>query len=363
MKRILFLFVSFVFFATLISSAAMAEEQRLWARENLWNPNEIDWVDTSKCKKDPPYTFGFSNAGLTNPWTVLMQRQAEWEASKHPELIKKMIVTDAQGKADKQINDVEDLYAKGIDILLTRAVTESGLDPIITRLYKQGLPVITISKGIKSDNYSCFVAPSNIAYGRIQGVWLAQMLNGKGNILILAGWAGAGSVVDRYKGHKEALSQYPGIKVLDRQYTQYSTSKGKEIMQAMIQSYGDKIDGVLCDSGMQAAGAVEAMHEAGMKVPITGDPLNAFLCRVQKWGFPAVSVGYPVSMGSDAVKLGLNILQGIPVPFNFNPPRLILTTHDTADVRTDVPWSSVANPKLGDSWYLPYTLPEEWLPK
>ena len=101
MKRIVLLFITVLFFASLLGNAAMAEEQRLWARENLWNPNEIQWVDTANYKKSPPWVFGFSNAGLTNPWTVLMQRQAEWKASEYPKLIKKMYITDAQGKADK----------------------------------------------------------------------------------------------------------------------------------------------------------------------------------------------------------------------------------------------------------------------
>jgi ribose transport system substrate-binding protein len=334
-----------------------------WARGTLWDPHPTKMVDTSKFKKNPPYTIGFSNSDLSNAWTVFMQRQAQAEAEKHPNLIKRIFVTDAQGKSDKQINDIEDLYTKGMDILLTRANTEAALDPVITRLYKQGLPVITISKGIKSDNYTCFVASSNVTMGRMQVVWLAQMLKGKGNIVVLAGWAGAGSTEERRIGGYEALSQYPGIKVLDRQHTQYSYSKGKEIMQAMIQSFGKQIEGVWCDSGIQAAGAIEALQAAGIKVPITGDPTNSFLKRVQQWGYPGFAPGYPVTMGGDAVKLALKILQGVPVPHTFNAERLLFATHNTADVKTDRPWKDAAQMDKPDDWFPDHTLSEKWLPK
>ena len=370
MKRILLICALFGFLAMTLSAATAAAADkdewmkgREWARGTLWNPNSIKMVDTSKYKKKPPYVFGFSNAGITNAWTNFMQRQAQAEAEAHPDLIKAMYVTDAQGKADKQINDIEDLLAKGIDILLIRAVTEAGLDPIISRLHKKGFPVITISKGIKSDNYVCFVAASNYSMGRAQVVWLAQMLKGKGNIAVLAGWAGAGSVVERKTGGYEALARYPGIKILDRQYTQYSPSKGKTIMQAMIQSFGKKIDGVWCDSGCQGQGAIEALHEAGIKVPITGDPTNGFLKRVQQWDYEACAPGYPVTMGADAVNIGLSTLQGISVPFRYNAARMVLAKPSTQDVIADIPWEKAAEMDRPDAWFPDHTLPEKWLPK
>ncbi len=369
MKKVLFLLTVCAFLGVTINSAALASEKddwtkgREWARGTLLDPNAIKMVDTTKYKKKPPYVFGFSNAGITNCWTNFMQRQAQAEAEKHPELIKKMYVTDAQGKADKQINDIEDLIAKGIDILLIRAVTEAGLDPIISRLHKRGFPVVTISKGIKSDNYVCFVAASNYSMGRIQVVWLAQMLKGKGNIAVLAGWAGAGSVVERKTGGFEALARYPGIKILDRQYTQYSPSKGKTVMQAMIQSFGKKIDGVWCDSGCQAQGAIEALHDAGIKVPITGDPTNGFLTRAVKWGYDICAPGYPVTMGADAVNVGLSILQGNPVPFRYNAARMILAKPSTPDVIADMPLEKAAAMEKPDAWFPDHTLPEKWLPK
>ena len=34
----------------------------------MWNPNANAMVDTSKWKKDGPYTIGFSNASISNAW-------------------------------------------------------------------------------------------------------------------------------------------------------------------------------------------------------------------------------------------------------------------------------------------------------
>ena len=132
-------------------------------------------------------------------------------------------------------------------------------------------------------------------------------------------------------------------------------------MAAMIQSYGNKINGVWGD-GLQNVGALEALNEAGMKVPVTADHLNSFLVKAQELDFPAMSIDFPVSMGSDAVKIALKVLNGEPVPFIVDVPRTIITTVDTENVKSDLPWGDMAHKDWpGDAWN--NTLPDKWLPK
>jgi ribose transport system substrate-binding protein len=361
MKKYFYLFVVVAFIGTFLGANANAEE-RQWDRASLWSPITVKLVDCSQYKKKPPYVIGFSNAGISNSWAVFMHREVQAEAERHPDMINNLYVTDAKDKADKQINDVEDLMAKGIDLLIIRATTEAALDPVVTRLHKKGFPVITVSKGIKSDNFVSFVDASNIVLGRQNMVWLCEILKGKGNIVMLGGWPGAGSVLDRKAGAEEALSRYPGVKALDYQYTHFSPTEGKTVMQAMIQSYGNKIDGVWCDSGLQGMGALEAMVEAGMNVPITGDQLNGFMVRALKHNFKAVMGAYPPRMGAEAVKLALRVLKGESVPHHFNVPTLVSATDETADIKADIPWNQLAQPGKPDNWWIGHTLPEKWLP-
>ena len=362
MKRCLLVLIAIAFIGSLVGPVAMAAE-RDWPRSWLWDANPVKMVDTAKYKKDPPYVIGFSNASISNSWRVFMAREVEAEAEKHKDLIKKLYVTDAQDKPDKQIGDTEDLVAKGCDLIILSAATMAALDPICTRIHKQGIPVVTLDRRVTSDNFVSFVTSSNFTQGRMMMVWLAQMLNGKGNIVMLPGIAGAGPAEERIVGAKEILSQYPGIKVLDMQYTSWSPSEGKRIMAALIQSYGKDIHGVWADSGLQGSGAIEALHEAGMKIPITGEDLNAFLTRAQKYDYPAMSIGFPVKMGAESVRTSLRILQGIPVPFIVNVTRNVLTTVDTTDVTTDQPWDTMAHPEWPSDWWIDNTLPEAWLPK
>ena len=358
MKKLTTILIICAFIFSALGSIAAAER---FPRSWLWDTSALKMMDTSKFKKSPPYVIGFSNASVSNSWRVYFDLQVRAEAEAQKDLIKNFYVTDANDKPDKQIADVEDLVAKGIDLLIISAATSAALDPIVTRVSKMGIPVICVDRRVKSDNFVSFVNSSNYTQGRFQMLWLCEMLKGKGNIVMLGGFPGAGPAEERIEGGKEILAQFPGIKLLDLQYANWSPAEGKKIMAAMIQSYGDKINGVWGD-GLQNVGALEALNEAGMKVPVTADHLNSFLVKAQELDFPAMSVDFPVSMGSDAVKVALKVLNGEPVPFFIDVPRTIITTVDTENVKSDLPWSDMAHKDWpGDAWN--NTLPDKWLPK
>ena len=338
MRMIISVLTAIAFLGSVGLTAGTAEAKD-WARSNLWNPYPIKMVDCSKYGKASPYTIAYCNASLSNAWAVVGVDAMKRVAAQHKDKIKELLLTDATDKADKQIADMEDLVAKGVDLIIIRACTAAALDPIVSRTHKQGIPVICFSRKVKSDNFVSYVSASNSTMGRAMAIWLAQYLNRNGNIVILAGRAGAGSAEERWVGIQEALAVYPGIKILDKQYSEYSISKGKTVMQAMIQSYGKKIDGVLCVGGSEAIGAIEALHEAGLKVPITGEPFNGFMKRVQSYGFPGMVVDYSPAMAGECVTLGLQVLAGGAVPHYYQGKRYFITTHDTEDIKSDIPWN------------------------
>jgi ribose transport system substrate-binding protein len=353
--------VSIVFFIVILGMAiAPLLGADPFPKSWLWSSGSLKMVDTAKFKKSPPYTIGFSNASISNPWRVFLDKYVRYGADLHKDLITKFYVTDANDKPDKQIADVEDLIAKGVDLLIISAATEAALDPVVTRATQKGIPVVCVDRRVNSDNFVSFVTSSNFTQGRAQMLWICEVLKGKGNVLMLGGVAGASPAEERVAGAKEILAVFPGIKVLDLQYANWSSSEGKRIMSAMIQKYGKQINAVWGD-GPQNQGAIEALKEANMKIPITGDHTNGLLVRAQKWGYPAMSIDYPTSMGLDAVEIALKVLQGTPVPFVYEVPRSIITTVDTENIKSDMPWKTMARSDWPDTAY-PNNLPKKWLP-
>ncbi|UCB45934.1 MAG: substrate-binding domain-containing protein [Spirochaetota bacterium] len=360
MKKTVTIIVAAVFLLTTMVFAPMAMAKP-FPRSWLWNSTALQMMDTSKFAKKGPYVVGFSNASISNSWRVFFERQVRYGYELNKDQIKRYYVTDANDKPDKQIADVEDLLAKGVDVLILSAATMAALDPVARRTMRRGIPVICVDRRVTSDeSFVSFITSSNVAQGRAQMLWLAEMLGGRGNIVMLGGIAGSGPAEERRSGGEEILSAFPNVKVLDFQYANWSPAEGKRIMKALIQTHGRKINGIWGD-GLQTSGAMEAMKEAGMKVPITGDHLNAFLVRAQDWGFPAMSIDFPVSMGTDSVEIALKVLRGEPVPHIYEVPRTVVCTQDTENIKTDMPWSRMAHKDWPDeAWN--NTLPKNLLP-
>jgi ribose transport system substrate-binding protein len=328
--------------AALSPFAALADYAGM-PRTFLWNPGFNDMVDTAKFKKSGPVTIGFANASRGDLWLVAFAQGVEWAVSQAKGQVKKFVQTDANGNASKQINDIQDLVNQKIDILIVNPAAADPLDPVLQRVMKQGIPVVTVARRPKSDtSFVSFVTASDQALARLNATWLAERLGGKGNIVLLPGLAGASPAEMRLKAAKEVFAQYPGLKVLDTQYTGWSPANGKTVTAAMIQKFGKTINGVWADSGLQGSGAVEAFLGAGVAgkdiPPITGGDLNRMYKLAAQHGFPFCGIDYTPSIGIRSVGIALDVLagRGVPKVETVNFQVVVSEGHETTSVKADV---------------------------
>lgn len=310
-------------------------------RTMLWSTAPIETVDTTQYKKDGPYVIGFSNASISNSWRVGMLHSIQQAAHDNADKIKQLIITDANDDPAKQVSDVQDLISRGVDLLIVSAATAEALDAIVTRAHESGIPVVMVDRRVTSDNFTTFITASDWVYGHMSAQWMVEKLGGKGNIVMLPGMAGVSVAETRIAAAKQIFANYPEIKVLDLQYTDWSPAKGKQVMAALIQKYGDTIDGVWADHGLQGSGAIEALVESGRAPgtfpPVTCADLNGCVKLAVENKAPAFNYDYPPAMGGQAVKVGLDILAGMPVPKQYEMSVDIALTKgdETASVKAD----------------------------
>lgn len=310
-------------------------------RPGLWSPNAIEYTDTSEYKKEGPYTIGFSNAGLGDSWRVVMLHSMQAAVARHKDLISSFIVTDANHNDAKQVSDIEDLIAQGVDLLIVSANTSDALDPVVSRAMRRGIPVVMTDRSVTSGTFVSFATCADAPIGRMMAQWLVEKLNYEGNIIILSGMAGASPDTNRVGPAMEIFSQYPGIKVLDRVYSDFSSAKGKTLMAAMIQKYGDKINGVFSQFGGQVSGSIEAFVDAGFgqgKIPPhTSTDYNGPLKMALQYKFPLFNFDYPPAMGGEALEIALKTLQGLPVAkiHSVNSQLTLTKGDETPSIRAD----------------------------
>lgn len=310
-----------------------------WETLGLTNPGleptdaGIVEVDTSQFAKEGPYNIGFASQGPTNSWATIYDETMKAHAE---ELGVTLEYAGADGKEDKQVNDINDLLAKDIDALIVTPMGPAIKAPI-ERAAAEGIPVILCTGIVDTDTNVSRVDRDNRLNGALAAEYIAEKVGGSGQIVMLAGIPGVPTAESRLEGANEVFAQYPDIEILDSQYTNWSPTEGKTIMEQLISKYGDSIDAIWSDSGLQNVGVIQAYNEAGLSTPpITAEPLNGFLKLAKENNVEFAAIGYPPAHSADCLDTAVAALQGEPVSSFVNVDVPIFTDAEIDDyVRMD----------------------------
>jgi ribose transport system substrate-binding protein len=298
--------------------------------------------------------IGVSNGYYGNAARV--QLQAELKAfADTPDVkpkVKKLVINNAGESVAKQIAAVNQMIAQKVDAIILDSNSLTALNPAIERAHQAGIPVIAANDKVSS-NLVWQVETVGEKFGATMMEGFANLLNGKGDIVILRGLAGNAVDADEAKGFHSVLEKYPDIHVLKETYGKWDDGQAQKVMADLLSRY-PKIDGVFTEGGMQQ-GVVRAFLAAKRKlVPVSGTDENGFACQIKQYnsqGLEGVQVGTALWGYAVALKTALDVLSGQ------NPPKLIpgsWTVWNTQDsmkqCRSDLSPSlflQVAAPDLG----------------
>lgn len=228
------------------------------------------WTSVGQYSKKPPYVIGWSinNAGIS--WRTEYIEEFRQHAKRLGNLIKDVIILNADSNIAKQIADIEDLVARGVDALIVDPQSPTALVPVIEEVYNKGIPVIIVNDPIATDKYTCYISTDDFEFGKVAAEWLVQKLGGKGNVAILDGLPGMGVAIERFNGAMSVFKNYPNIKIIAHEYGAWSYDKGKIATQNIIAAHAGKIDGIWSSGGEMTLGAIDAFLEAGLPlIPMT----------------------------------------------------------------------------------------------
>ena len=300
------------------------------------------------------FVIGWSNAGMGDSWRQFLKANFEAEVAAHPEIVK-YYISDANERPEKQIADIDDLLAKGVDGLIIYPTVGDAIIPAVERAYESGIPVIVFGGSINTDSLTCLVTQDLYEFGRSQAKWLVDELGGKGKIIMLSGIAGNTTAEERLAGAREVFADNPGIEILDHQYCDWSAAKTKTIVEAMLNAF-PQIDGIWADSGLMSWPALQAFEEAGRPlVPSTGDQLNGYAKYVSEKNVPAYLYPMSTRLSAEAVKVLVDAMKGktvdkkVAASFKGMGPEEI---------------KKFVKPELSDWWWVgDDQIPAEFLPK
>ena len=263
-----------------------------------------------------PLKIGISFQEMNNPYFVLMKQSLEEAAGT---IGASVIATDARHDVAKQINDVEDMIQKKIDILILNPTDSTGLEGVIKAAKAAGVVVVTVDASAKGP-VDTYVGSKNYDAGLLACEYLGKALGGKGDVAILVGIA-VTPILERVNGCKDALKKFPGIKIVTTQNGKQERDIALSVTENMIQS-NPTLAGIFSVNDGGSMGALAAIEASGKDIKLTSvDGAPEVIKAMQKPNSKliATSAQYPrdqlrIGLGMAlAKKWGANIPKTIPV--------------------------------------------------
>ncbi len=166
-----------------------------------------------------------------------------------------------------------------MDYIVFSPIVEDGWETVLQEAKEADIPVIVMDRNVSCDPslYTAWVGSDFTEEGRNAARWLEEDLKGKKfdqketvHIVVLRGTSNASATLGRTKGFAEIAKTHPNWEILDSDDADFTTAKGREVMEKYLQKYKD-IDVVVSQNDDMTFGAIEAIRAAGKTTGTGGD--------------------------------------------------------------------------------------------
>lgn len=220
-----------------------------------------------KKKKDGSIKIGITIANFEDVYLSHLKSEME----KHQENLGKnveVIYLDAKVDAAKQEEQVRYFIEEKVDVLVvipvsaefTSEMTKMSKKSKIPLVYANNYPDEFVGKEIPSNIY--YVGSQEKNAGIMQMEYLAEKLDGKGDVAILMGDFINRAAFERTEGVEEVADKYPDIKIVVKENAKWRGPLAGSIVENWLDSR-EKIDAVVANNDEMALGAIGALEKLG----------------------------------------------------------------------------------------------------
>ena len=242
---------------------------------------------------------------------------------------------------EAQIRVVEDFITRGVSGIVLAPLDDMALRIPVRDAVNSGIPVVIIDSGLNSEDYISFVATDNYLGGRKGGQRLAEILEGKGKVIMLRCHEGSASSTKREQGFLDVLKEnYPDIEVVSsNQYGGASTESAyiaSENLLAPLRAPdgGLTIDGIFTPNESTTFGMLRALEDSGLAgtVDFVGfDSSDRLVQALRKGDIKGLVLQDPINMGYQGVKMMVVHLRGRMVDKRIDTGSVVATPENMDD--------------------------------
>jgi ribose transport system substrate-binding protein len=203
-----------------------------------------------------------------NPISRAVRAGAEAVAKAHGVTVFHYIPTSPDNVAQQTALVDEALGAKRDAIVFT-PVDVKAMVPAVQKINAANIPLVKVSDRLTGGSAVAFIGTDDYSIALETARTLLKAMGGKGNVLVLEGPETIPTAAARLRGFKDALKEFPDVKVVLSKNGMYARPAAADLLKAMLKvNPPPQIDGVLAANDAMALGVIEAFKEAKKKPPL-----------------------------------------------------------------------------------------------
>jgi ribose transport system substrate-binding protein len=221
--------------------------------------------------------FGFTEAhaetlaiftkSAGNPISKAVRAGAEQVAKANNFKVFHYIPTSADNPRQQSALVDEALSTKPDAIVFT-PVDIKAMVPAVQKINAANVPLVNVSDRLTGGTAVAFIGTDDYAIAIESARTLLKAMGGKGNLVVLEGPETIPSAVARLRGFRDALREFPNVKVILSKNTMYARPPAADLFKTMLKlNPPPQVDGVLAANDAMAFGAIEAFKAANKPLP------------------------------------------------------------------------------------------------
>ena len=254
-------------------------------------------------------------------------------------------VEDATDDVAKQLDQINNFIASGVDAIIVNAVDTSATEAMSQAAASAGVPLVYVNRepinvDTLPDNQA-FVASNEIESGTLAAFEACKMLRAAGlaggaNGYLLMGQLSNQAAVQRTKDVDDVIGMdmCNFINIIDRQTAEWSRDKAQDLMTNWLSS-GEAFDVVFANNDEMAIGAIQAMKANGISmddVVVVGvDATQDALVAMQAGDLDATVFQDAFGQGEGSVDAALALARGEDVEQKVYIPFQLVTPDNIED--------------------------------
>lgn len=261
-------------------------------------------------KKDQ-YLFGATYMTMNNPYFVTLNDGIKGIVESRGD---KLVTYDPALDQGKQIEQIDDMIALGVDAIFLTPVDLKGVRPALDAAKKAGIPIVNVDSPVfDSDLVSCIVASDNYSAGVLVARDVRRRLK-TANIVLLE-HPTAKSAIDRTQSFVDTMKDLDQYRIVARQSSNGQIEQAMPAMESIIRTQGaiDVVMGLNDPTAMGALAALEAAARSRNVLIYGVDGSPDAKKMVSAGRITATAAQSPIGIGREAASAAYAILKGEPV--------------------------------------------------